>query len=62
MAGVILALRSVIFPVDGALRFLALAALVAAGGAVYFGVAQALGAIDLREVRGMLRRRRKATA
>ena len=62
MAGAILALRTVLFPMEGPLRFLALAALVAAGGAVYFGVAQALGAIDVREVRGMLRRRRKATA
>ena len=62
MAGAILALRAVLFPVEGPLRFLALAALVVAGGAVYFGVAQALGAIDVREVRGMLRRRRKPAA
>lgn len=62
MAGAILALRGVLFPVEGPLRFLALAALVAAGGAVYFGVAQVLGAINLREVRGMLRRRRKPAA
>jgi putative peptidoglycan lipid II flippase len=62
MAGAILGLRAVLFPVEGPLRFLALAALVAAGGAVYFGVAQALGAINLREVRGMLRRRRKPAA
>src|SRR3954471_9872182 len=62
MAGAILALRTVLFPVEGPLRFLGRAALVVAVGAVYFGVAQALGAIDVREVRGMLRRRRKAAA
>ena len=62
MAAAILGLREVLFPMAGPLRFVALAALVGAGGAVYFGVAQALGAIDLREVRGMLLRRRRKVA
>ena len=43
MAGAILGLRAVLFPVEGPLRFLALGVLIAAGGAVYFGAAAGAG-------------------
>ena len=62
MGGAILALEPLLFPAPGLLRYLALAVLVGVGGAVYFGAAQALGAIDLREAKALLRRRRKASA
>jgi putative peptidoglycan lipid II flippase len=62
MAVSILGLEQVLFPAPGLLRFVALAVLVGAGMAVYFAAAHLLGAVDLREVRGLLRRRRKQPA
>jgi putative peptidoglycan lipid II flippase len=67
LAGVLMAAalmwgQTLLFPMSGVLRYGALALLIGAGGLVYFGAAQALRAIDLREVRGMLRRRRKPAA
>ncbi len=47
------------FPVaSGPLRLAALAALVGGGAAVYFGAAHLFRGFDLRELRGLLRRRR----
>lgn len=43
---------------DLALRLLYLIALVAGGGAVFFGLAQVLGGTDLRQILGALRRKR----
>ncbi len=37
-------------------RYLALAGLVVGGAASYFGIGQAIGAVSLREIRGLLRR------
>jgi putative peptidoglycan lipid II flippase len=62
MGAVIWTLEGLLFPVAGPLRFAALALLVGAGGAVYFAAAQLLGAVELREVRNLLRRRRKQPA
>ncbi|MBK1660634.1 murein biosynthesis integral membrane protein MurJ [Paracraurococcus ruber] len=62
MAGAILALEAVLFPMAGPLRYAALALLVGTGGAVYFAAAHWLGAVDLRDLRGLLRRRRKQPA
>ena len=42
------------------LKYLALAALVSAGGAAYVAAGQLLGAFDLRQVRAVFRRRRAA--
>ena len=42
----------------GPLRWAALAALVGGGGLAYLVAAQLLGAFDVRELRGMVRRRR----
>jgi len=62
MAGLLLALRPWLFPVAGPLKYAALALLLAAGGAAYFGLAHGLGAIDLGELRRLLRQRRKPAA
>jgi putative peptidoglycan lipid II flippase len=43
-------------------RSVALLAIVAGGAGVFFAAAQALGVVDLRELKGMLRRRRGAAA
>jgi putative peptidoglycan lipid II flippase len=43
-------------------RSLVLFGIVTTGGALFFAIAQALGVVDLRELRGMLRRRRRAGA
>jgi putative peptidoglycan lipid II flippase len=64
MAAVLVGLEQTIFPAlaaeGGALRGLGLAVLVG-GGMLAYGVAgQALGAFDLRETFGRLRRRRAA--
>ncbi len=59
MAAVLLALQAMVFPLEGGLaRLGGVAVLVATGMVAYFGAAQAIGALDLREVRRMLRRRR----
>ena len=59
MAVLLLGLEAAIFPLEGGLARLAgLAVLVGAGLGAYFGAAQALGGLDLREARGLLRRRR----
>jgi putative peptidoglycan lipid II flippase len=49
-------------PLDGphGLRWVGLSLLIAIGLAAYFGVGQAIGAFDVREVLAMLRRRRAA--
>jgi len=58
MALVLLAAQALIFPHAGGLaRFAGLAALIGAGLAAYFGTAQALGGLDLREALRTLRRR-----
>jgi putative peptidoglycan lipid II flippase len=58
MGVVLWAMAAALFPLDGTLpRFLALAALIAAGLFTYFGSAQLLGGMDLREAARMLRRR-----
>ncbi|WP_439599264.1 murein biosynthesis integral membrane protein MurJ [Falsiroseomonas sp.] len=58
MAGVLLALEAVLFPLEGSLaRFAGLAALILAGLVTYFGTAQALRGLDLREAARLLRRR-----
>jgi putative peptidoglycan lipid II flippase len=62
MAGLLLALRPWLFPVAGPLKYAALALLLAVGGAAYFGLAHGLRAIDLGELRRLLRRRRKPAA
>ena len=62
MAGLLLALRPWLFPVAGPLKYAALALLLAVGGAAYFGLAHGLRAIDLGELRRLLRRRRKPGA
>ena len=56
MGAILWALMEVLFPVGGLWRFLALAALVAAGLVTYFGGTLLLGAFDLRD---LLRRRRQ---
>ncbi|MDO9503588.1 murein biosynthesis integral membrane protein MurJ [Falsiroseomonas sp.] len=58
MGGVLLALNLALFPLTGTLaRFLALAGLIAAGLVSYFGAAQVLRGLDLREAARMMRRR-----
>jgi putative peptidoglycan lipid II flippase len=58
MAAVLLALEVLLFPVaHGLVRLLALAGLILAGLIAYFGAAQLLGGLDLREAGRMLRRR-----
>jgi putative peptidoglycan lipid II flippase len=59
MGGVLVGLGLLLFPVPGVWRFVALAVLVAAGGAAYFAAAFLLGALDWQELHGLLRRRRK---
>ncbi len=61
MAVVLAALGALLFPLAGGLaRFAALAAMVGAGIAVYFGTAHLAGGLDLRETARLLRRRRGA--
>lgn len=55
MGGALLGLQALLFPAAAGWRFLALGGLVAGGGAVYFALAQTLGALDLR---ALFRRRR----
>ena len=62
MGVVLWGLQGLLFPAAPGLRFAALAALILAGCAAYFAAAHLLRAIDLREVRGMLRRRRRKPA
>ncbi|MBU8537108.1 murein biosynthesis integral membrane protein MurJ [Falsiroseomonas tokyonensis] len=58
MAGVLLGLEAVLFPLTGTLaRFAGLAALILAGLVTYFGSAQLLRGLDLREAARLLRRR-----
>jgi putative peptidoglycan lipid II flippase len=58
MALVLWGLEALLFPVAGGIaRMAALATLVAAGMATYFGVAQLIGALDLRDALRMLKRR-----
>ncbi len=57
MGAALWGLEGLLFPAGPGWRFASLAALIGAGGVVYFGAAQVLGALDLR---AMLRRRRKA--
>ncbi|NKC32433.1 murein biosynthesis integral membrane protein MurJ [Falsiroseomonas selenitidurans] len=58
MALLLWGLGALLFPVAGTLpRFAALAALILAGLVTYFGTAQLLGGLDLREALRMLRRR-----
>lgn len=52
-------LESLLFPAGPGLRFASLAALIGAGFVVYFGTAQLLGALDLRNLRALLRRRQR---
>ena len=52
-------LEPLLFPVAGPLRYAALAALIGAGGVVYFAAAHLFQALDLGELRGLLRRRRR---
>jgi putative peptidoglycan lipid II flippase len=59
MSVALLAMQVALFPLlAGVPRFAALGLLVATGLAVYFGAAQLLGGLDLREALRMLRRRR----
>jgi putative peptidoglycan lipid II flippase len=59
MAGVLVALQAVLFPAQGLLKYAALALLIAAGGAAYFGLGLLLRGYDLNELKALLRRRRK---
>lgn len=59
MGAALLALERLLFPAaSGPLRLAALTILVGGGAAVYFGAAHLLHGFDLRELRGLLRRRR----
>jgi putative peptidoglycan lipid II flippase len=59
MSAVLLALQAALFPVaNGWVRLGALALLILAGMATYFGTAQLLGGLDLREALRTMRRRR----
>jgi putative peptidoglycan lipid II flippase len=59
MAAVLAALQAAIFPLEGGIaRFAGLAVLIAAGLATYFGTAQAIGGLDLREALRLMRRRK----
>jgi putative peptidoglycan lipid II flippase len=59
MSAVLLALQAAIFPLEhGLARLAGLAVLIGAGLVTYFGAAQALGGLDLREALRSLRRRR----
>jgi putative peptidoglycan lipid II flippase len=60
MGAVLLVLERLLFPAGPGLRFAALGLLVGAGCLAYFAAAHALRALDLRELKGLLRRRRKA--
>ncbi|WP_237213840.1 murein biosynthesis integral membrane protein MurJ [Falsiroseomonas oryziterrae] len=59
MSAVLIVLQAALFPIaSGWWRLSALALLIAAGMASYFGAAQALGGLDLRDALRTLRRRR----
>jgi len=60
LMGLVLAgLGAVLFPLVGSLaRFGALALLVVAGLTTYFGAAQLIGGLDLREALRLMRRRK----
>lgn len=58
MGALLIALMALPLPERGLLGALRLAGLCAAGLLAYFGLAQLLGALDLRELRQVLRRRR----
>ncbi len=59
MSAVLLALQAAIFPLEhGLARFGGLALLIGAGLVTYFGAAQLLGGLDLREALRSLRRRK----
>jgi putative peptidoglycan lipid II flippase len=61
MAALLAGLGAALFPLEGGLaRFGALALLVALGIATYFGTAQAIGGLELRDALRMLKRRRPA--
>lgn len=62
MAAALWALREALYLAPGMPRLGALAVLVAAGAGVYFAAAHALGAVDLRDLAGLLRRRRRRAA
>jgi putative peptidoglycan lipid II flippase len=63
MVVVLFALEAALFPLSsGWARLAALALLVSAGMAAYFGAAHLLGALDLRQAARMLRRRNGARA
>ena len=62
MGVVLWVLQGLLFPAAPGLRFVALGVLITGGCATYFVAAHLLRAVDLREVRGMLRRRRKKAA
>ena len=57
MGAALLGLEAVLFPAAGLWRYGALALLVLGGAVVFFGLAQAMRAMDVRELRGALRRR-----
>jgi putative peptidoglycan lipid II flippase len=60
MAAVLAALATVLFPqAHGLARLGALALMIGAGMVAYFGTAQLIGALDLRDALRMLRRRRR---
>ena len=59
MSALLLALQALIFPLEGGIaRFVGLGALILAGLVTYFGAAQLLGGLDLREALRMMRRRK----
>jgi putative peptidoglycan lipid II flippase len=58
MAAVLWALEAALYPVSGGIaRFAALGMLIGAGMVTYFGVAQIIGGLDLRDALRMLKRR-----
>jgi putative peptidoglycan lipid II flippase len=58
MAAVLWGLEAVLYPVSGGIaRFAALGMLIGAGMVTYFGVAQVIGGLDLRDALRMLKRR-----
>jgi putative peptidoglycan lipid II flippase len=60
MSVVLLGLQAALFPIDGGwARLGALAVLILSGMAAYFGTAQVIGGLELREALGRLARRRR---
>ena len=59
MGLVLWVLQGLLFPATPGFRFVALGVLVVSGGTTYFAAAHLLRAVDLREVRGMLRRHKR---